>query len=47
MLMCRIFDDTKKRCQKACCEKYKKFSPIGEDDYEPLFDMENGLGIDH
>ncbi len=45
--MCRMFDDTKKRCQETRCEKCKMFSPIREDDYEPLFDIEYGLGIDH
>lgn len=46
-MMCRMFDDTKKRCREARCEKCKMFSPIKEDEYEPLSDIEYGLGIDH
>lgn len=46
-MMCRMFDDTKKRCQEARCKKCKMFSPIQEDEYEPLFDIKYGLGIDH
>lgn len=46
-MMCRMFNDTKKRCQEANCEKCKIFSPIREDECEPLLDVENGLGIDH
>lgn len=46
-MMCRMFDDTKKRCQEAHCENCKLFSPTQEDEYEPLFDIEYGLGIDH
>ena len=46
-MMCRMFDDTKKRCQEARCEKCKRFLLIREDKYEPLFDIEYGLGIDH
>ena len=45
-MMCRMFDDTKKRCQEARCEKCKLFSPTRENVYEP-FDIENELGIDH
>ena len=46
-MICRMFDDTKKKCQEARCEKCKLFSPIRENEYEPLFDTEYGLGIDH
>ena len=46
-MMCRMFDDTKKRCREANCEKCKMFSSIREDEYEPLFDIEYGLGIDY
>ena len=46
-MMCRMFDDTKKRCQKAQCENCKDKSWIKENPYEPLFDMDFGLGIDH
>lgn len=46
-MMCRMFDDTNKKCQEARCKKCKMFSPIREDEYEPLFDIEYGLGIDH
>ena len=46
-MMCRIFDDTKKRCQEANYEKCKMFLPIREYEYEPLFDIKYGLGIDH
>lgn len=46
-MMCRMFDDTKKKCQEVRCEKCKMFSPIQENEYEPLFDIEYGLGIDH
>ena len=46
-MMCRMFDDTKKRCQEARCENFKLFSPTRENEYEPLLDIEYGLGIDH
>lgn len=46
-MICRMFDDTKKKCQEDCCENCKLFSPIREDEYEPLSDIEYGLGIDH
>ena len=42
-----MLDDTKKRCQESRCETYKMFSPIREDEYESLFDIKYGLGIDH
>ena len=42
-----MFDDTKKRCREANCEKCKMFSSIREYEYEPLFDIEYGLGIDY
>ena len=45
--MCRMFDDTKKRCQEGRCEKCKMFSPTREEYNEPLLDYVNGLGIDH
>lgn len=46
-MMCRMFDDTKKKCQEARCEKCKMFSPEANNDYEPLYDVDAGLGIDH
>jgi hypothetical protein len=46
-MMFRMFDDTKKRCREAHCENYKMFSSIQENEYEPLFDIEYGLSIDH
>jgi hypothetical protein len=42
-----MFDDAQKRCREARCEKCKMFSPVREDEYEPLSDIEYGLGIDH
>lgn len=47
MLWCRMFNDTKKKCQEAQCEKCKSFSPERGDEYEPLSDIEYGLGVDH
>lgn len=41
-MMCRMFDDTKKRCQEGRCEKCKLFSPERGDEYEPLPDIEYG-----
>ena len=44
---CRMFDDTKKRCQESQCENCKDKSWMQENPYEPLFDIDLGLGIDH
>ena len=46
-MMCRMFDDTKKRCQEARCDNCKMFSPMNNTIYERLFDIDLGLGIDH
>jgi hypothetical protein len=45
-MMCRNFNDKRKRCQEARCEKCKLFSPERIDVYEPFPDAP-GLGIDH
>ena len=46
-MMCRMFDDTKKRCQEAQCENCKDKSWTRENLYESLSDIDLSLGIDH
>ena len=45
-MFCRNFDDTKKRCQEACCDRCRHKAMEVGDPYEPLIEA-GGLGIDH
>jgi len=46
-MMCRMFDDAKKRCQEVRCKGCKNRSMANNALYEPLLDIDLGLGVDH
>lgn len=46
-MMCKNFDEKRKRCQQAKCDGCKNLAPSNEPIYEPYHIEGTGLGIDH